>query len=109
MGQVRVVDRASKEIVVFLAGDIDGGMEEQLSQALSEVVLLERLDDLDRVVVDAREVTSLGPAGIRFLRNLERTGEEQGFDLAFSMLNGPALAALSEEQWPYAAGSGIPS
>jgi hypothetical protein len=63
MGQVRVVDRASKEIVVFLAGDIDSGMEEQLNWALSEVTMLERLDDLHRVVVDAREVTSLGPAG----------------------------------------------
>lgn len=104
MGQVRVVDRASKEIVVFLAGDIDGGMEDELNQALSEVTLLERLDDLNRVVVDAREVSSLGPAGIRFLRNLERAGEEQGFDLAFSMLNAPALAALAEERWPYASG-----
>lgn len=104
MGQVRVVDRASKEIVVFLAGDIDGGMEEQLNWALSEVTLLERLDDLHRVVVDAREVTSLGPAGIRFLRNLERTGVEQGYDLAFSMLNAQALQGLSREHWPYAAG-----
>lgn len=104
MGQVRVVDRASKEIVVFLAGDIDGAMEEQLNQALSEVTLLERLDDLHRVVVDAREVTSLGPAGIRFLRNLERTGTEQGYELAFSMLNAPALEALTREHWPYASG-----
>lgn len=104
MGQVRVVDRASKEIVVFLSGDIDGGMEDELNQALSEVSLLERLDDLNRVVVDAREVSSLGPAGIRFLRNLERSGEEQGFELAFSMLNASALAALSEERWPYASG-----
>ena len=104
MGQVRVVDRASKEIVVFLAGDIDGGMEEQLNWALSEVTMLERLDDLHRVVVDAREVTSLGPAGIRFLRNLERTGAEQGYDLAFSMLNAQALEALTREHWPYASG-----
>lgn len=107
MGQVRVVDRASKEIVVFLAGDIDEAMEEQLNQALSEVTLLEQLDDLHRVVVDTREVTVLGPAGIRFLRKLERTGQEHDYELAFSMLNGPALAALTEQRWPYA--SGIPS
>lgn len=104
MGRISVVDRGSREIVVFLSGDIDQDMERQLDNALGEVTLLERLDDLHRVIVDTREVTSFGDTGVRFLRKLEREGKEQDYELAFAMTSPPVTAALERANWPYAAG-----
>lgn len=104
MGQVSVVDRGSREIVVFLRGDVDQAMEARLDEALSEVTLLERLDDLHRVIVDTREVTSFDEVGVRFLRKLEREGKEQDYELAFAMTSPPVTAALEQANWPYATG-----
>lgn len=90
MGHVEVVDRGSREIVVFLSGAIDRTMERPLADAIERVTLLERINDLHRVVVDTREVTSFEEAGLRFIERLERLGRAQDFDVALSMTS-PAV------------------
>lgn len=100
MGEVRVVDRGSKEIVVFLSGEVGRGMEAELGDALAEVALLERLDDLDRVVVDAGAVTAFDETGLNFLRDLHRNGRRQGYDLELAMLTDPVRTALDRAEWP---------
>jgi hypothetical protein len=104
MGQVQVVDRGSREIVAFLRGDIDEGMRAELSRALDEVALLERLDDLHRVVVDTREVTAFSRAGLEFLRKLEERGRAEDYEVALSMTSKPVLRALEDAHWPFATG-----
>ncbi|REF37045.1 STAS domain-containing protein [Thermasporomyces composti] len=98
MRDVEVVDRGSHEIVVFLRGDIDDAMEHDLRAALREIALLEEINDLDRVVVDARDVTTMGRAGLCFLLNLERYGEGR-FEVDLSALSRPALRALERSHW----------
>lgn len=95
MGQVSVVDRGSKEIVVFLSGDIDRAMEDQLSDALRRVTLLERVNDLSRAVIDTREVTAFDDTGVRFVRRLEQIGHERAFDVALCMTSKPVSEALA--------------
>lgn len=68
MGEVEVADRGGREIVVFLSGDIDESTGDTLSEAIDEVVQLEQLNGLDHAIVDMHKVTSLGPAGLTFLR-----------------------------------------
>jgi anti-anti-sigma regulatory factor len=104
MGQVEVVDRGSREIVVFLRGDITSGMAKELSAALDEVGLLERLDDLHRAVVDTREVTAFDATGLDFLRRLEARGKAEDYEVALSMTSKPVLKALEDARWPYATG-----
>ncbi|MBM7791348.1 hypothetical protein [Tenggerimyces flavus] len=104
MGQVEVVDRGSREIVVFLRGDITSGMAAQLSAALDQVGLLERVDDLHRAVVDTREVTAFGRAGVDFLRRLEARGKAEDYEVALSMTSQPVLRALEDAHWPHATG-----
>jgi anti-anti-sigma factor len=95
---VEVVDRGSHEIVVFLRGDIDDGMEHDLRAALRAIALLEEINDLDRVVVDARQVTSMGRAGLCFLLNLERQGQG-AYEVDLSALSRPVLRALERSHW----------
>ena len=64
MGEVQVADRGSREIVVFLTGDIDESLADELHAAVDEVASLERLSSLSHAVVDMHGVTSLGPAGV---------------------------------------------
>jgi hypothetical protein len=104
MGQVEVVDRGSREIVVFLRGDITGGMAKELTTALDEVAMLEELDDLHRVVVDTREVTAFDHAGLDFLRRLEERGKAEDYEVALSMTSKPVLKALEDAHWPFATG-----
>jgi len=100
MGGVRVVDRGSKEIVVFLSGEVGRDMADELDGALAEVSLLERLDDLDRVVVDAGEVTAFDLTGVDFLRALHLKGKQEGYELELAMLTEPVREALDRIEWP---------
>lgn len=101
MGDIQVVDRGSREIVVFLAGDIDEAMAPGLHDAVDRVTELERLSDLDYAVVDMHNVTSLGPAGVTFLGELRGRGDRVGFDVSFSALSGPAHRALEGAGWSF--------
>ncbi len=104
MGQVEVVDRGSREIVVFLRGDITSGMAKELSAALEQVALLEQVDDLHRAVVDTREVTAFDRSGVDFLRRLEQRGKAEDYEVALSMTSRPVLRALEDAHWPFATG-----
>src|SRR5690606_42031477 len=84
MGDVRVADRGSREIVVFLSGDVDETMSESLHEAVDRVARLEALEGLSHAVVDMHAVTSMGAAGIEFLRELEGRGTRAGVQVSFS-------------------------
>jgi hypothetical protein len=101
MGEVHVADRGSREIVVFLSGDVDDPLTDELHAAVDEVSRLERLGSLSHAVVDMHGVTSLGPAGIAFLRELEVRGERVGFEVSFSHLSNTAHRALEEAGWTF--------
>jgi hypothetical protein len=100
MGSVEVVDRGSREIVVFLRGDVGPAEAGALDGAIDEVDGLEQLSSLSRVVVDCRGVDSLGDDGVRFLRRLQERGERHGFALSLSMLSSAAHHALEDAGWP---------
>jgi hypothetical protein len=104
MGSVEVVDRGSREIVVFLRDDVGTAEVDAMAAAVDEVDQLEELSSLSRVVVDCRAVTSLGDEGVQFLRRLQQRGERHGFTLSLSMLSQPAHHALEQAGWP-----GIPA
>jgi hypothetical protein len=106
MGDVRVVDRGGREIVVFLSGDIGDGMEAQLNAAIDEVDSLEHLSLLDRAIVDLRDVTSMQPVGVAFLQALEQRGQQHGFDVDLTTISGPAHRALEKAHWPAGIGEG---
>jgi anti-anti-sigma regulatory factor len=101
MGEVQVADRGSREIVVFLAGDVDDTMTDELHGAVDEVSRLERLNSLSHAVVDMHNVSSLGPAGIAFLRELQGRGERAGFEVSFSHLSSTAHRALEQAGWSF--------
>jgi anti-anti-sigma factor len=101
MSEVRVVDRGSREIVVFLSGDIDNEVVDQLHNAVAEVAELEGLNGLSHAVVDMHGVTSLGPPGIAFLRELNERGRRSGFEVSFSALSGPAHRAIEAAGWQF--------
>jgi anti-anti-sigma factor len=101
MGEVEVADRGGREIVVFLSGDIDESTGDALSEAIDEVVQLERLNGLDHAIVDMHNVTSLSPAGLTFLRQLQERGSRVGFQVSFSTMTGPAHRAVEEAGWPF--------
>lgn len=101
MGQVEVVDRGGREIVVFLSGDIDESDQDALDASIDEVTALERLNGLSYTVVDMHKITSLGPSGIAFLRRLQGRGDRAGFDVSFSTLSAPAHRALEEAGWTF--------
>lgn len=101
MGHVEVADRGGREIVVFLSGDITESDREALDASTDEVVALERLNDLDFAVVDMHGVTSLGAAGVAFLRQLQDRGDRSGFDVSLSTLSAPAHRALEEAGWRF--------
>jgi anti-anti-sigma regulatory factor len=101
MGEVNVVDRGSREIVVFLSGDIDDGMVELLRGAVEEVAQMERLNGLSHAVVDMHGVTALGEPGLAFLRDLSDRGRHRGFEVSFSALSGPAHRAVEAAGWPF--------
>jgi anti-anti-sigma regulatory factor len=100
MGDIEVVDRGSQEFVAFLRGDIDETLAEDLDVALREVAALEDVD-VQRVLVDLRDVTALEEPGLRFLVELERLGRRTGFEVALSMVSKPALQALGSAHWPH--------
>lgn len=97
---VEVVDRGSREIVVFLRGDVGEADEPGLAAAIDEVDLLEKLTGLSRVVVDCHDVTSLGQSGIDFLHRLSERGERHGFSLSLSALSEGAHHGLEDGEWP---------
>lgn len=101
MGTIEVVDRGGQEIVVFLAGDIDDALTEQLHAAVDEVATLERIGGLNRVVVDMHNVTALQEAGVMFLRELAERGTQAGFDMSFSGMTGPAHRAVEAAGWSF--------
>ena len=101
MGEVQVADRGSREIVVFLTGDIDESLAGELHAAVDEVASLERLSSLSHAVVDMHGVTSLGPAGIAFLRELQVRGERAGFAVSFSHLSSTAHRDLEDAGWSF--------
>ena len=101
MGEVQVADRGSREIVVFLSGDVDDPLTDELHAAVDEVTRLERLSSLSHAVVDMHGVTSLGPAGIAFLRELQARGERAGFEVSFSHLSDAAHRAIEEAGWTF--------
>ncbi len=101
MGSVQVADRGSREIVVFLRGDIDESMSDALHDAVDQVARLEALEELSHAVVDMHGITSLGQAGLEFLRELEGRGKRSGFEVSFSNMSGPAHRAAEEAGWPF--------
>jgi anti-anti-sigma regulatory factor len=105
MGEIQVADRGSREIVVFLSGDIDDAMTGELQAAVDDVARLERLSQLSHAVVDMHAVTSLGRAGVAFLRELQGRGARAGFEVSFSNLNSTAHRALDEAGWTFVEGS----
>ncbi len=100
MAEVRVHDHGSGEIVVLLVGDIDDAIEARLTEAIDEVDMLERVNQFDRAIVDLRDVTALGPAGVRFVKALKERGSVHGYDVDLSTLSGPAHAALEQAGFP---------
>lgn len=102
MGDVRVVDRGQREIVVFLAGAVDGTMRAALDRAVEEVDALEHLNLLDRAIVDMHAVETMDSAGIDFLHALAERGRRHGFDLQMSALSGAAHRALEHGGWSFA-------
>ncbi|HEX6194835.1 MAG TPA: STAS domain-containing protein [Jiangellaceae bacterium] len=101
MGQVDVVDRGGREIVVFLSGDITESDQNALDDAIDEVEALERLNGLNFAVVDMHNVTSIGPPGIAFLHRLQDRGDRTGFDVSFSAVSAPAHRALEAAGWEF--------
>lgn len=108
MGEVQVVDRGAREIVVFLTGDIDEPMTDALHAAVEEVTRLEQLSGLNHAIVDMHKVTSLGQAGISFLRELEGRGHRAGFEVSFSNMTGPAHRAVEASGWKFVEASPPP-
>ena len=102
MGEVEVVDRGQREIVVFLGGDMDETMRPALDRAVEDVDGLEHLNLLDRAIVDLHAVTSLGRAGVDFLHALAERGRRHGFDLQMAALSGAAHRGLEESGWSFA-------
>lgn len=102
MGDVQVVDRGQREIVVFLSGDVDEAMAPALAAAVEEVDGLEHINLLNRAVVDLHGVTALGPEGVRFLRALDERGRRHGFDVSLAALSGPAHRTLESAGWRFA-------
>ncbi|MBD0293309.1 MAG: STAS domain-containing protein [Jiangellaceae bacterium] len=109
MSEVRVVDRGSREIVVFLSGDVDEQMQDQLHAAVAEVAELEGLNGLSHAVVDMHGVSSLGPPGIAFLHELHERGRRSGFEVSFSALSGPAHRAVEAAGWKFKEASPPPA
>jgi len=101
MGHVEVVDRGGREIVVFLSGDIGEADRDALNASIDEVAALEQLNGLNYAVVDMHKVSSLGPAGVAFLHQLQGRGDRSGFDVSFSTLTGPAHRALEDAGWTF--------
>ncbi|MGH8774252.1 MAG: STAS domain-containing protein [Jiangellaceae bacterium] len=101
MGEVQVVDRGSREIVVFLSGDIGDQMADSLHGAVDEVSQMEGLGGLSHAVVDMHGVTELGPSGVAFLRELAERGRHRGFEVSFSAMSGPAHRAVEAAGWPF--------
>lgn len=101
MGNVRVADRGSREIVVFLGGDIDEAMSEELHDAVDRVARLEALEGLSHAIVDMHAVTSMTQPGLEFLRELEGRGKRSGFEVSFSNMSGPAHRACEDAGWAF--------
>ncbi len=102
MSGVEVVDRGSREIVVFLSGDLDDESPDQVRTAVEEVTRLEELNALEQVVVDMHRVTELGDRGVGFLRELVERGARAGFSVSFSSMSGSAHRAVEAAGWTFA-------
>lgn len=100
-GEVSVVDRGAREIVVFLSGTVDDVLSDQLHSAVDDVTKLEELNGLDHVVVDMHKVTALDHSGISFLHELIQRGHKAGYQVSFSSLCGPAHRAIEGAGWPF--------
>lgn len=100
-GELSVVDRGAREIVVFLSGAVDNDLSEQCHSAVDDVTRLEELNALDHVVVDMHKVTAIDETGISFLHELIQRGHRAGFQVSFSSLSGPAHRAIEDSGWPF--------
>ncbi|WP_129669743.1 STAS domain-containing protein [Phytoactinopolyspora endophytica] len=101
MSGVDVVDRGGREIVVFLSGDIDGTLTEQLHDAVDRVATLERIGGLQHAIVDMHRVTELDDAGVAFLHELTERGRAAGFTVSFASMTGPAHRAVEAAGWTF--------
>jgi anti-anti-sigma regulatory factor len=101
MSAVQVVDRGGREVVVFLSGDVDDTLTDQLHHAVGEVAELERIGGLTHVVVDMHQVTALQAPGIDFLRELTERGRRDGFEVSFSSMTGAAHRAVEAAGWSF--------
>lgn len=101
MGTIEVVDRGGREIVVFLSGNIDDVLGDQLHEAVDEVATLERIGGLTHVVVDMHRVTELTSPGVAFLKELIERGRDAGFEVSFSSMTGPAHRAVEDAGWTF--------
>jgi len=109
MGEVRVVDRGAREIVVFLSGDIDEQMTDALHAAVAEVAELESISGLSHAVVDMHGVTTLAEPGLAFLHELTQRGRRSGFEVSYSAMSGPAHRAVEAAGWSFVESSPPPS
>ena len=105
MGEVRIDDHGGGEVAVYLYGDVDDSMAEALQAAVDEVAVLQRVDGGLHTVVDMHGVTTLGPAGIQFLRDIEARGERTGFVVSFANLSAAAHRAVENAGWSSVEGS----
>lgn len=106
MGEIQVVDRGAREIVVFLSGGFGAGDDDtgpppgRWAETVDEVERLETLDGLDHVIVNMHGVTGLDDHAVRFLRDLVDRGDARGFRVSFADVPGAARQALHDAHWP---------
>lgn len=105
MGEIQVVDRGAREIVVFLSGGFGTTDEAEPSsgrfaEAVDEVERLEKIDGLDHVIVNMHGVTAIDDHVVGFLRSLVDRGERRGFEVSFAEMPGVARQVLHDAGWP---------
>lgn len=104
MGEIQVVDRGAREIVVFLSGGFGTDEAEpsagRFAEAVNEVERLEKIDGLDHVIVNMHGVTAIDDHVVGFLQSLVDRGERRGFEVSFAEMPGAARQVLHDAGWP---------
>lgn len=104
MGEIQVVDRGAREIVVYLSGGFGVGEREpsrgRLAAAVDEVDRLEHIEGLDHVIVNMHSVTAIDHDVVQFLRALVDRGQDRDFHVSFADVPGVARRALHDADWP---------